>query len=301
MKDNTDRKSIIKGYMYVILSAIIFGTMPLMAKNIYTEGVNPVTLVLLRNFLALPFLAVAGVFAGNSLKISLKDIPSISLIALVGCSATPLLLFSSYNYMDSGTATVFHFIYPGVVVLIEFLFLRKKIKIGTVFSLLLCLGGICLFYTPGNPISPVGSIYAFSSGVTYAMYVVLLANFKRKELSGWVLSFYISLISSVVLLTVCFLTGELMLPHSLKGWGLSFLFAMAVNVGAVVLFQGGTRIVGGEKASILSTFEPVTSVVAGVVAFHEEISFRTVIGTLLVICASVLITVFDKKEYSNEV
>ena len=294
--NNESKRLVFKGYFYVILSAIIFGTMPLMAKFIYDAGVNSLTLVLLRNFLALPVLALAGSLSGNSLKISGKDIPSIGLIALVGCCITPLLLFSSYNYMDTGTATVFHFIYPGVVVLIEFVFLRKSIKWGTVLSLLLCLGGICLFYSPGNPINLTGSIYAFASGVTYATYVVLLANFKRKDLSGWVLSFYISLICSLVLFAVCIVSGNLHLPLTLKEWLLSFVFALAVNVGAVVLFQGGTRIVGGERASILSTFEPITSVVVGAIVFGETVGWRTGIGTALVVCASAMITVIDLKK-----
>ncbi len=296
MNTNTDKKSVLKGYLFVILSAVIFGIMPLMAKFIYKEGVNSITLVFLRNCMALPVLAVAAILSGKTLKISSKDIPPISLIALVGCCFTPLLLFSSYNYMDSGVATVFHFIYPGVVVLIEFIFLRKKIKGGTILSLILCLVGICLFYTPGKPISAEGSIYAFASGVTYAIYVVLLANFKRKELSGWVLSFYISLVCSMVLLAVCLIMGEFALPVSLKGWGLCLIFAIAVNVGAVVLFQGGTRIVGGERASILSTFEPITSVIVGAVVFDEVIGLRTGMGTVLVISASILITVFDMRK-----
>ena len=81
--NNESKRLVFKGYFYVILSAIIFGTMPLMAKYIYDAGVNSLTLVLLRNFLALPVLALAGALSGNSLKISGKDIPSIGLIALV--------------------------------------------------------------------------------------------------------------------------------------------------------------------------------------------------------------------------
>lgn len=295
MNSTATQKSMIKGFVYVILSAVMFGTMPLMAKAIYAQGVNSMTLVLLRNCLSLPFLVIAALASGKSLKMSPKDIPSVSCISLVGCCLTPLLLFNSYQYMDTGVATVFHFIYPGIVVLIEFLFFRKKIKGATILSIILCLVGVCLFYTPGKPISTKGSIYAFASGVTYATYVVLLANFKRKELSGWVLSFYISLICSVVLLGVCLLTGELMLPASLKGWGLSVLFAIAINVGAVVLFQNGTRIVGGEKASILSTFEPITSVVVGMLVFNEVMGLGTIIGTVLVIAASIFITLFDNK------
>lgn len=295
MNSTATQKSMIKGFVYVILSAVMFGTMPLMAKAIYAQGVNSMTLVLLRNCMSLPFLVIAALASGKSLKMSLEDIPSVSCISLVGCCLTPLLLFNSYQYMDTGVATVFHFIYPGIVVLIEFLFFRKKIKGATILSIILCLVGICLFYTPGKPISTKGSIYAFASGVTYATYVVLLANFKRKELSGWVLSFYISLICTVVLLGVCLLTGELMLPASLKGWGLSVLFAIAINVGAVVLFQNGTRIVGGEKASILSTFEPITSVVVGMLVFNEVMGLGTIIGTVLVIAASIFITLFDNK------
>ena len=40
-----ENKKMIKGYLLVVLSAIIFGLMPLMAKFIYAEGVNSITLV----------------------------------------------------------------------------------------------------------------------------------------------------------------------------------------------------------------------------------------------------------------
>lgn len=295
-----DRKHTIKGFIYVILSAVIYGTMPLMAKHIYSEGVNPLSLVFLRNLLAFPFLAILAKVSGNSLAVKLKDIPTIGIVGLMGCCITPLLLFSSYNYMDTGTATIFHFIYPGVVVLMGFLFLKKKVGAGTIVSLLLCLGGIALFYTPGSQISLAGSVYAFTSGVTYAVYVVLLANFKRKELSGWVLSFYISLICSVVLFVVCVASGQLTFPVSLQGWGLSLVFALMVNVGALVLFQNGARIIGGEKAAILSTFEPITSVVAGALFLGEVIGISTGIGTVMVLAASIMITVFDKNKENGK-
>lgn len=291
-----NKKSILKGYIFVILSAIIFGTMPLMAKHIYSDGVNSISLVFLRNCLSFPVLGVVALIKGNSLKIPLKVVSKIGLIGSVGCLITPMLLFSSYKCIDTGTATVFHFIYPAVVVLIEFVFLKKRIKGGTVLSLILCVLGICFFYTPGKPINPTGSFYALISGVTYALYIVLLACFKHKETKGEVFTFYVSLICGILMFFVCILSGGLMLPKSLLGWILCFVFAICVNVFAVLLFQMGTFIVGGERASILSTFEPITSVLVGVIVFNEIITFRTVVGTVLVILASILITVFDIKK-----
>ena len=46
------------GYIFVVLSSVIYGSMPLLAKLIYADGVNSFTLVFLRNFLALPSLAL---------------------------------------------------------------------------------------------------------------------------------------------------------------------------------------------------------------------------------------------------
>ena len=40
-----------------------------------------------------------------------------SLTGFFGCCITPILLFSSYCYLASGMATVFHFAYPVIVVL----------------------------------------------------------------------------------------------------------------------------------------------------------------------------------------
>ena len=65
---------------------------------------------------------------------------------------------------------------------------------------------------------------------------------------------------------------------------------------AVVLFQQGTFLVGGQSASILSTLEPITGVIVGMVAFQESVGSRTVVGSALVILASILITLSDRKE-----
>ena len=48
----------LRGYLFVIASAFLFGCMPLITKLIYAEGVNSLSVVLLRNALALPVLAL---------------------------------------------------------------------------------------------------------------------------------------------------------------------------------------------------------------------------------------------------
>lgn len=283
----------LKGYLYAVLSAIIYGCMPLMAKHIYADGVNSMTLVFLRNFFSLIPLAVLAYQEEKNLRVPLKLLPSISLVAMLGCCVTPILLFSSYQYIPSGTATVFHFIYPAVVVIAEILFLKNKPQAGNLISVFLCILGISCFYSPGQTLNLTGSALALLSGITFATYVVLLPRFGKRDLPGFLFTFYVAAISSVVSLVICLTTGSLSLPTSLTGWGLCVLFSLLVTTGAVTLFQRSAFLIGSERTSVLSTLEPITGVVIGAAVFGESMGLKVIVGSVLVILASTLIPIFD--------
>lgn len=291
-----ENRKMLQGYLCIILSAVIFGLMPLMASVIYDDGVNSITLAFLRNLLSLPALAVLTFCSKGKVCLSARALPRMGFIALMGCCLTPLLLFSSYNYIQSGTATVFHFIYPAVVVLGEFIFLKSQKNRKHILCVLICMAGIALFYSPGHTLDPRGSLLALSSGITYAVYVIALSTYKHEKGSVFGFSLCVSGIASVLLLLICLLTGQLALPQSLQGWLLSIGFACIVNAGAVALFQRGTFLIGGSRASILSTFEPITGVFVGILVFRETVNPFTLLGTALVIAAGILIALFDVKK-----
>ncbi|MBQ2876448.1 MAG: EamA family transporter [Clostridia bacterium] len=283
------KTNILNGYFFIIGSAILFGCMPLIAKHIYSEGINPISLVVLRNILSLPFLFTFGLIKKESFKVDLKAIPRVVSIGIFGCALTPLLLFYSYNYISGGTATVFHFIYPALVLLLYFLFLKEKMSRSNVVAIIMCVAGIAMFYDPNGYLDPTGAILALLSGLTYALYIFFLGKFGRVGMSNFVFSFYTTSGAAVVLLVVAIVTQSLVLPSSFLGWILCIAFALLINVGAVVLFQCGTLIIGGQKASIMSTLEPITSLVVGFLAFDENISLLSAIGSLFVISASIFI------------
>lgn len=289
----TDQKRQLAGYVCAILSAVIYGCMPLMANYIYAEGVNPMTLSLLRNLLALPGLAVLALWQKKTLRCDRRTLLSASLPALFGGVLTPVLLFGSYALIPSGTATVLHFANPCMVVLIGLIFLHKKIAPVTLISMIICLVGILLFYDPGCVLDPLGAAMALGSALTFAVYVVLLPRFQTAQFSGFLFCFYFALWSSAILLLLCLVTGQLSLPVSLLGWGLCLVFACAVTTGAVVLFMQGAMLIGGEKTSILSTLEPITGVGLGIVFLHDPARPLLLLGSALVICSGILLAVGD--------
>ena len=161
-----ERRSLWIGYLCVILSAVLFGCMPLGARFLYAQGVTPMSLVLLRNLLSLPILALLGSRQGG-LRISRGALLEASAASFFGCWLAPILLFSSYRYLASGMAAVFHFIYPILVVLSGYL-LREKVKKGALLCALLCSLGILLLFDPHGAIDPVGVAFALTSGAAYA-------------------------------------------------------------------------------------------------------------------------------------
>ena len=290
------KKKLFLGYIFAIISACLYGCMALITKKLYACGVNPLTAVLLRNLLSVPVLGVLTLWREKQLKVPAKALLSISGVGLMGSVLTPLLLFAAYNYIPSGTATVLHFVYPALTVLSSILILRQKAKPGTLASVVVCMAGIALFYDPNGSVNWQGAALALGSGATYTAYILLLSVFRHKEIAGFRFGFWIALCNSVILLAVCLLTGQLQLPDTLMGWGYGALLALMINVGAMVLFQQGTRTIGGQRAAILSTLEPIVSVIVGWWAFDEIIGTRTAIGSSLVLLASILIAIFDAKK-----
>lgn len=297
------KKSILlKGYTFVILSAILYGLMPLMTGYIKADGANAYSLVFLRNALSLPFLAALALTQQKTLKIPVRELPSLALAALLGCCLTPVLLYSSYDHMDSGAATVFHFIYPAVVVVGGMLFMKQRPNPATLLSVGICVGGIALFFDPAASVTVAGSIPALLSGVTFAAYVLLLSAFSSRKTKGYVFTFYVALVCTVAMGIFCAVTGNLAMPGSVFGWVLCTVFAVLINAVATVLFQQGTFLVGGQRASILSTMEPITGVVVGAIFLGEFAGrsagsiARTVIGCVLVVAATVMIALFDTKK-----
>lgn len=283
----------VKGCLCSVLSAVIFGCMPLMAKYIYADGVNPITLVFLRNLFSIVPLAALAYRQQKTLKIPLSLLPSVSVIALLGCCITPILLFSSYRYIASGLATVIHFAYPSMVVIAEILFLKKRLRASSVVCVLFCIVGISLFYTPEQAFNLTGAVLALLSGVAFAAYVVILSCFDSSRLSGFLFTFYTTLVSSITTFCICLATDSLALPATWSGWGLCILFSLLVTTCAIVLFQRSVFLVGGEVSSILSTLEPITSVIIGVVIFHEPFGIRVFLGSCLVIAAGVITVFFN--------
>ncbi len=284
-----------KGMLLVILSAVLFGCMPLMAKVIYQNGGTSAGLTLLRNFLALPALWLLMRRGKGETHLKKGELLPMLLLSF-GFAGTPMLLFASYRSISSGMATTIHFVYPVFVLLGCVLFCHERLSRVKLLCVALCTGGILLFYTPGDSANLIGMLLAFLSGITYAFYIIYLGHSGLSHLAPFALAFWLSIFSSGNLLVYLALTGSLRISMTPLGWGMSLLFSLLIAVAASVSFQIGVKDVGPQRAAILSTFEPITSIVVGMVAFSEPFGIKTALGVLLILAAVIFLTLFDHQK-----
>jgi len=288
-------KSHKKGIFYIIISAVIFGMMPIVAKIIYSNGSNPLTLTFHRFIFSIPGLFLMCHFSKIKVVIPSRIyLTELAMLAL-GYTITPLLLFISYSYIASGLATTVHFVYPVLVLLGCAIFFHEKINKLQFFCCILCLCGIGAFYTPGNAANITGIVIAFASGITYAFYIIFLAKSGINGVSSTLLGLYLAIIASVILLFVNLILGTLTFELTLTGWSLSILFGVVTSGFATVLFQMGVSEVGPQKGSLLSTFEPLTSAFAGMFLLGETLGVSAIVGVMCILVAIVLLTVYDKR------
>ena len=291
----------IKGYVFVALSAVIFGCMPLMTVNIYDEGVNTLSLLALRSLLALPFVAAIMKVRKISFKITLREFFQIGLVCALGSAITPAMLFYSYKFISTGMATTLHFIYPALVTAGCSIIFRRPTKLCQWLCALLCCGGAMLFCSFDGSVDLFGIMLAAGSGAVYAAYIIGLEKSGVEHIDPFKYCFYGLIFCAAIMLSATLFTNSLTIPNTVKGWALCFVFAVVVMVLAIILFQTGVGIIGPQKASILSTFEPITGTVIGAIIFGEPFGVKSFIGTVMIISAVILLSLLENSENEQNV
>jgi len=199
--------------------------------------------------------------------------------------------------MSTGLATTIHFIYPVAVMVGSILFINEKIDKRKIFSLILSLTG--MYFLVGfdslESISVIGVLLALFSGFFYAYYILIVAHGNVKELNPFVLIFYISLFNSFILFAISIFMGKFETDFTFKGIVSIVLVALVANLIGMVSFKAGLKVISATTAAILSTFEPITSLILGMLVFKEILSWHHIAGSVLII-TSVTIIAFRKKD-----
>ena len=289
-------KNSTKGLLMVIISGIVFGTMPGAVTLCYGQGAVPELMVFFRYAMLTQSLIPFIIKEKGTWQIYKAHFFEFFLLSLVGV-VTPLLLYTAYHHLATGLVTTIHFLYPAIVALLSVLFLKEKMSPIRIAALLLSVGGIIVMAELSGQISLVGILITLASALTWALYIVLLHRVKIPGISSLQILFFVSINSLVLMGIYGFANGSFLaaIPNVTPlGWLLMPLFSLIIAVLGSAFFAFGVRKTDAQLSAIASTMEPIVSILVGIIFLSEKFTVRTIIGCVMVLTAVVLLSLSDK-------
>lgn len=287
-----------KGFICVIISAFIFGFTPILCKMTYSGGSNSIMLVFLRNSMSLPIMYAILKYNKVSLKISMQEFSKLLILSVFSTILTALLLYISYNYISVGMATTVHYVYPILVALVLAIFFKEKINKIQIFSLIISFIGVLMFFDGDSSLNFAGLFIAFASGIAYGMALIYMDKSGLKDYHPLLVTFYTCLLASVVLCLVAIISGNFTIALTPTAWMYSFIVSIFTSVIAISFMQIGVKNIGPTTTSILCMFEPITSVLMGIIILKEPVTFKSILACALILIAVLILTIFKEKKYN---
>lgn len=289
-----------KGITCAVLAAFIYGFTPILGKFSYLEGSNSLSLTFYRSFLTLPVLY--AILKANKVSISITkaEIKKLTVLGILGPSLTALTLYGAYNYISVGMSTTIHYIYPVLVAAVCVIIFKEKLNKEKLISLILSVIGILLFFEGDFSGSLIGILLALFSGISYGSFLVFMDKSGIKSMYPFKISFYTCIVSSIFVFIYGIATKDLVFHMSLLGWAYTFLLAIFISVIANTLMAIAVKNTGSTVTAIVGMFEPITSVVLGILFLNELFTVKNIIGCAFILVAVLILTITKDKDEQEE-
>lgn len=274
------------GILLIIVSAASFGSLAIFGRYAYAAGIDTATLLFLRFTFSAVFMSALLLARGERLPrgATLAQLAGMGAIGYVGQSFSYL---TAIKYASAGLVALLLYLYPTFVAILSALVLKSKITRLKIAALGLATLGAALTANPQGG-TWTGILLAISAAAIYAVYIIVGAGVMRK-------------VSAIQSSTVIFasagavygLLAGVQGPHwpvGSTGWLTIAGIVLIATIIPVTSFLAGLQRIGPTDASMLSTFEPVVTVLLAAALLGEQLSFLSLIGGALILASVVLIT-----------
>lgn len=276
------------GSLFVFAAAAGFGTIGIFGELAAAIGLELSTLLPAR--FALATLVIVGLTLGRGwpLPSSRRAWAATFLLGVVYTGMT-LAFFVSLRYLTAGLATVVLYTYPAIVVVVSAIGMDESITVRKVAALALTTLGVALVVGgDGAGAAPIGVGLALCSALCYALYTAgsraISPGLEPSELTVGVL-----VGTTVSMLAYGVLDGGLALPHGRAEWAIVLgIVVVSTVVPHLLFYQGVARIEAG-RVGVISTVEPVVTVVLGVLLLGEVVTLTAALGGGLVLAGVLVI------------
>jgi drug/metabolite transporter (DMT)-like permease len=290
------------GTVLCIGSAAGFGAMAVLGKLAYENGATVGTLLAVRFALAAAIFWVLVFGARGATaevrRLGGRDIGTALALGAAGYAAQAGCFFTALERIDASLLSLLLYTFPAMVAVAAIVLGREHADPARLGALVLASIGLVLVLASAKPgaLDPLGAALALGAALIYTTYILVSQGIAGR-LSPTVLSALVCTGAAVSLAAGSAALGELRPAEvTAAGWGWLAGIALVSTVAAVSLFFAGLKRVGPTTASILSTVEPVVTVVLAFVVFGELLGALQMLGGALVVGAVLVLASYRPRE-----
>jgi drug/metabolite transporter (DMT)-like permease len=275
------------GPLFVLGSGAAFGAMGIFGKLAYDQGATIGTLLSVRFALAAALLwALEAARRERGSRPGTVDVLAALALGAVCYALQAGLFFAALERIDASLAALLIYTAPAIVAVAAVGLGRERLDARRIAALVLASGGVVLVVGKAGALDPLGVALAMGAAIVYSAYI-LVSDGVARRLPPRILAALVCTGAALTLGLGAAVTGDFR-PGALStaGWGWIACLAAVSTVGAIGLFFAGLRRVGPTNASILSTVEPLATVVLAFLIFGETLGALQLAGGTLVLAAA---------------
>jgi drug/metabolite transporter (DMT)-like permease len=273
------------GFGLILISAASFGAMPIFARFAYASGVDTFTLLALRFTIATAMLAAVLAVRRRALPRG-KVLGGLVAMGAVGYVGQAMCYFTALTLASAGLVALLLYLYPALVAAASVAVLKERLPARTIVALAMALAGAALAIGFGGGGTLAGAAFAVGAAVIYTVYIIAGTGLMR-VVSPLPATAVIMASAGVVYGALVAMRGPRW-PATAGGF-LAIAAVAVVTVIATVTFFAALERIGPTNASLLSTFEPVVSVVLAALVLGERLGPLALAGGALILAAAMLV------------
>lgn len=279
------------GVLLIALSASAFGAMAIFARFAYAAGADVYGLLAVRFVLAAIAMGVVLRVRGIGLP-PLRRVLALAAMGGIGYVSQSYCFFSALNHAQASLVALLLYLYPLFVTILAAIFLKEKLTTAAVIALVLCSVGAGLTVGGGQG-SPLGIALGLAAAVIYSVYIVVGARVTA-GVNAIATTTVICTAAAVVYVAIGILRSSAgvppQFPSTAGGWLALLAIALVSTVLAILTFFAGLQRLGAAKASMLSTLEPVVTVLLAAALLGEQIGMAQAVGGGLILLGVLWLT-----------
>ncbi len=286
------------GILLIAISAASFGTLAIFGRFAYEDGMDIYTVLFLRFGLSASFMTAI-------LILRKEHFPRGSILAqLVGMGALGYVgqsfsYLTAIKYASAGLVALLLYLYPIFVAILSVIFLHEKPTRVKTIALAIAFIGTLLTVGPAGG-QWTGILLAIAAALIYSIYIIVGTNV-MKHVSAVQSSTVIFASAGVVYGLLTFINGA-HFPAGSSGWLTMLGIIVVSTIIPVVTFLAGLERVGPTNAAMLSTLEPVVTVLLAAWLFGEKLLPIVLLGGGLILAAVILLTRAElSKDTENQI